>query len=43
MARVALDYWAAYPEEIDQQILDADEADRVAEELWRREQGLLAP
>jgi hypothetical protein len=41
--RVALDYWAAYPSEIDQQIHDADEADRVAEELWRRERGLLAP
>jgi hypothetical protein len=35
--RVALGYWAAYPEEIEQQIHDADEAGRLAEELRRRE------
>jgi len=29
--RVALDYWAVYPDEIEQQIRDAEEADRVAE------------
>ena len=41
-ARVALDYWAAYPDEIEQQIRDADEAERVAEELWQRERRLLS-
>jgi hypothetical protein len=40
--RVALDYWAAYPDEIEQQIRDADEAERVAEELWQRERRLLS-
>lgn len=40
--RVALDYWAAYPDEIEQQIRDAEEADRVAEELWQRERRLLS-
>ncbi len=40
--RVALDYWAAYPDEIEQQIHDAEEADRVAEELWQRERRLLS-
>ena len=40
--RVALDYWAAYPDEIEQQIRDAEEAERAAEELWQREQRLLS-
>ena len=40
--RVALDYWAAYPDEIEQQIHDADEAERLAEELWERERRLLS-
>jgi hypothetical protein len=40
--RVALDYWAAYPDEIDQQIHDADGAERAAEERWQREQRLLS-
>jgi hypothetical protein len=40
--RVALDYWAVYPDEIDQQIRDADEAERAAEELWQRERRLLS-
>jgi len=40
--RVALDYWAAYPDEIEQQLRDADEAERVAEELWQRERRLLS-
>ena len=40
--RVALDYWAAYPDEIEQQIRDADEAERAAEELWQRERRLLS-
>jgi hypothetical protein len=40
--RVALDYWAVYPDEIDQQIRDADEAERAAEALWQRERRLLS-
>ena len=40
--RVALDYWAAYPDEIDQQVRDAEEAERAAEELWQRERRLLS-
>jgi hypothetical protein len=40
--RVALDYWATYPDEIEQQIRDAEEAERVAEELWQRERRLLS-
>jgi hypothetical protein len=40
--RVALDYWAAYPDEVEQQIRDADEAERVAEERWHRERRLLS-
>jgi hypothetical protein len=41
-ARVALAYWAAYPDEIEQQIHDADDAERAAEELWQRERRLLS-
>jgi hypothetical protein len=40
--RSALTYYAAYPDEVDQQIHDAEEAERAAEELWRREQRLLS-
>jgi hypothetical protein len=40
--RVALDYWAAYPDEIEQQIRDAEAAERAAEELWQRERRLLS-
>jgi hypothetical protein len=40
--RVALDYWAAYPDEIEQQIRDAEEAERAAEALWQRERRLLS-
>jgi hypothetical protein len=40
--RVALDYWAAYPDEIGQQIRDADDAERAAEERWQRERRLLS-
>jgi hypothetical protein len=40
--RVALDYWAAYPDEVEQQLRDADEAERAAEELWQRERRLLS-
>jgi hypothetical protein len=40
--RVALDYWAAYHDEIEQQVRDAEEAERAAEELWQRERRLLS-
>jgi hypothetical protein len=40
--RIALNYWAAYPDEIEQQISEADEAERVAKELWQRERRLLS-
>jgi len=40
--RVALGYWAAYPDEIEQQIRDADDAQRVTEERWQRERRLLS-
>jgi hypothetical protein len=38
--RTALYFWAAHPDEIERQISDADEAERLAEDLWRRERGL---
>lgn len=40
--RVALDYWAAYPDEIEQQIRDAEAAERAAEEPLQRERRLLS-
>jgi hypothetical protein len=40
--RVALGYWAAYPDEIEQQVRDADEAEQAAEERWQRERRLLS-
>ena len=41
-AVVALDYWAAYPDELEQQVHDTEEAERAAEELWQRERRLLS-
>ncbi len=40
--RVAVDYWAAYPDEIEQWIRDAEDTERDAEELWQRERRLLS-
>jgi hypothetical protein len=40
--RAALGYWAAYPDEIEQQVRDAEAAERAAEELWQRERRLLS-
>jgi hypothetical protein len=40
--RIALTYYAAYPDEVDQQIRDAEEAERATEELWHRERRLLS-
>jgi hypothetical protein len=42
LLRVAIDYWAAYPDEIDEWIKAADEAERDAYEQWQRRQKLLA-
>lgn len=40
--RVAMHYYAAYPDEIDAEIRDADEASAAAEAAWQAEQRLLA-
>jgi hypothetical protein len=40
--RVALGYYAAYPDEIDAEVALADEESRAAEEGWRVQQRLLA-
>lgn len=41
MVRAAIDYWSAYPEEIDAEIDANDEAERRAAEMIRRERELL--
>ena len=40
--RIAVRYWASYPDEIDAEISAADHAEVAAEQAWRRERGLLA-
>jgi hypothetical protein len=40
--RIALTYYAAYPDEVDQQVRDAEEAEQATEELWERERRLLS-
>jgi hypothetical protein len=40
--RTALHYYSAYPEEIDGEIVQADEESRTAEAAWEAEQRLLA-
>lgn len=40
--RVAVRYWASYPDEIEAEIAAAEAADDAAEEAWRRERRLLA-
>jgi hypothetical protein len=42
LLRIAVRYWAAYPEEIDAEITAADTAEDLAEDAWRRERHLLA-
>jgi hypothetical protein len=39
--RAAVRYWSQFPDEIDEQIHTADEAEKQALDAWRREQGLL--
>jgi hypothetical protein len=41
LLRVAIRYWASYPEEIDAEIVAAHVAEDAAEEAWRRERDLL--
>jgi hypothetical protein len=40
--RIAIRYWASYPDEIDAEIAAAEAAEGSAEEAWRRERELLA-
>jgi hypothetical protein len=40
--RVAMHYYAAYPEEVDAEIDEADRASSEAERAWRVERRLLA-
>jgi hypothetical protein len=42
LIRIALGYWAAYPDEVDAEIAAADAAEEKAEQAWRRERDLLA-
>jgi hypothetical protein len=42
LIQVALRYWAAYPDEIDTWIADADELEAEAQAAWARQQELLA-
>jgi hypothetical protein len=42
LIRVAVRYWASYPDEIDAEIAAAEAADDAAEGAWRRERQLFA-
>jgi hypothetical protein len=42
LIRIAVGYWASYPDEIDAEIAAADTAEDAAERAWRRERQLLA-
>jgi hypothetical protein len=42
LIRVAVRYWASYPQEIDAEITAAESAEDAAEDAWRRERDLLA-
>jgi hypothetical protein len=42
LIRVAVRYWASYPEDIDAEIAAAEAAEQAAEDTWRRERELLA-
>lgn len=39
---LAIEYWTAYPDEIDEWIRAADDAERAAFQQWQRRQNLLA-
>ena len=42
LIRVAVRYWASYPDEVDAEIAAAEAAEGAAEDAWRRERRLLA-
>jgi len=42
LLRIAIRYWASYPDEIDTEIAAAQAAEDAAENTWRRERDLLA-
>jgi len=42
LLRTALRYWAVYSAEVEEEITAADTAEDVGEQVWRREQDLLA-
>ena len=42
LVRAAVRYWASYPDEIDAEITEADEASARAEAAWRVQQQLIA-
>jgi hypothetical protein len=42
LLRTALRYWASYPDEVEAEIVAADDAEQAAERAWQREQELLA-
>jgi len=39
--RIAINYWSAYPDEIDAKVADAERVEKLYEEQWRRGEGLL--
>ena len=42
LIRVAVSYWASYPDEVNAEIAAAESAEDAAEDAWRRERQLLA-
>ena len=42
LVRIAVRYWASYPDEIDTEIDTAAAAEDIAEQVWQRERQLLA-
>jgi hypothetical protein len=42
LIRVAVSYWASYPDDVDTEISAAEAAEEAAEDAWRRERELLA-
>jgi hypothetical protein len=40
--RVAVGYWASYPDDVDAEVSAAEAAEAAAEDAWRRERELLA-
>ena len=42
LIRVAVRYWASYPDDIDAEITAAEAAEQTAEDAWQRERELLA-